>query len=37
VSTRKRPLLERNPVAFWRAAAIVFFVLNVFLLYRLAR
>jgi len=33
----RRPLLERNPVAFWRTLAIVFFLLNIFLLYRLSR
>lgn len=34
---RKRPLIERNPTAFWRAVAIALFVLNVILLYRLSR
>ena len=32
-----RPLLERNPVAFWRGLAIVLLLLNIVLLYRLAR
>ena len=32
-----RPLLERNPAAFWRWVAIALLVLNVFLLYRLSR
>jgi serine/threonine protein phosphatase PrpC/predicted Ser/Thr protein kinase len=34
---RKRPLIERHPVAFWRAIAILLLVLNVVLLYRLSR
>ena len=34
---RPRPLLERNPAAFWRAAAIGLFVLNVALLILLGR
>lgn len=32
-----RPLLERNPTAFWRGLAIALFLINVFLLYRLRR
>ena len=36
-SGRKRPLIERNAAAFWRAVAILLFVLNVVLLYRLSR
>jgi serine/threonine protein phosphatase PrpC/predicted Ser/Thr protein kinase len=34
---RKRPLIERNAAAFWRAVAIALFVLNIVLLYRLSR
>jgi serine/threonine protein phosphatase PrpC len=37
LNVRKRPLLERNPTAFWRAIAIALFVLNLFLLYRVSR
>jgi protein phosphatase len=37
LDARPRPLLERNPVAFWRGLAIVLFVLNVALLYFLRR
>jgi eukaryotic-like serine/threonine-protein kinase len=33
---RPRPLLERNPVAFWRGAALLLLLINVFLLFRLA-
>ena len=34
---RQRPLYERDPVAFWRAAAIALAVLNVVLLFQLSR
>jgi len=34
---RPRPLLERNPVAFWRSAAIVLLLLNMALLLLLSR
>ncbi len=34
---RPRPLIERNPVALWRAAAVVLAVANVALLYLLSR
>jgi eukaryotic-like serine/threonine-protein kinase len=37
LDARTRPLLERNPVAFWRGLAIVLFVLNVVLLYFLRK
>jgi serine/threonine protein phosphatase PrpC len=37
LNIRKRPLLERNPTAFWRAIAIALFVLNLVLLYRVSR
>jgi serine/threonine protein phosphatase PrpC len=37
LNIRKRPLLERNPTAVWRAIAIALFVLNLFLLYRVSR
>jgi hypothetical protein len=30
-----RPLLERNPTAFWRGLAIALFLINLVLLYRL--
>ena len=37
LNIRKRPLLERNPTAFWRAIAIALLLLNLFLLYRVSR
>ena len=37
VSTGRRPLLQRNPLAFWRGLAIALFLLNITLLYRLSR
>jgi eukaryotic-like serine/threonine-protein kinase len=37
LNARTRPLLERNPVAFWRGFAIALFVLDVVLLYFLSR
>jgi eukaryotic-like serine/threonine-protein kinase len=37
LNIRKRPLLERNPTAVWRAIAVALFVLNMFLLYRISR
>lgn len=33
VNSRSRPLLERNPVAFWRAAALVMFAINLAFFY----
>jgi hypothetical protein len=37
VNDRPRPLLERNPAAFWRVVAVALFVINLILLYRLSR
>ncbi len=37
VDQTPRPLLERNPVAFWRTSTLVLFVLVLYLLFRLAR
>ena len=37
LNIRKRPLLERNPTAVWRAVAIALLLLNLFLLYRVSR
>jgi eukaryotic-like serine/threonine-protein kinase len=37
VSDRPRPLIERNPAAFWRAVAIALLIVNLVLLYRLSR
>jgi serine/threonine protein phosphatase PrpC len=37
LDARPRPLLERNPAAFWRWLAIALFLLNLVLLYRLSR
>jgi eukaryotic-like serine/threonine-protein kinase len=37
LNIRKRPLLERNPTAVWRAIAIALLALNLFLLYRVSR
>ena len=34
---RPRPLLERNPAAFWRGVAIALLIVNLVLLYRLSR
>ena len=37
-SARPRaPLLERNPLAFWRTAAFVLFALNLALIYKLSQ
>jgi serine/threonine protein phosphatase PrpC len=36
-SDRPRPILERNPVGFWRAIAVVLAIINVLLIYRLSR
>ena len=36
-SGRPRPLLERNPVAFWRGAAIALLLLNIGLLFLMSR
>jgi serine/threonine protein kinase len=35
-SGQAEPLLERNPLLFWKSAALLLFVLNLVLLYRLA-
>ncbi len=37
VDQTPRPLLERNPVAFWRTSTLVLFALVLYLLFRLAR
>jgi serine/threonine protein kinase len=37
LNIRKRPLLERNPTAVWRAIAIALLALNLFLLHRVSR
>jgi len=37
LNIRKRPLLERNPTAVWRAVSIALLLLNLFLLYRVSR
>jgi serine/threonine protein phosphatase PrpC len=37
LSRMRPPLLERNPVAFWRGLSVLLMVLVVYLLYRLAR
>ena len=37
LNARARPLLERNPTAFWRGVAIALFFLNIVLFYRLSR
>ena len=36
-SSRPRPLLERNPTAFWRGLALVLALINLLLIYRLWR
>ena len=33
--TEYQPLLERNPLGFWRGLSLMLFVLNSYLLYRL--
>jgi serine/threonine protein phosphatase PrpC len=35
IERRPRPLLERNPVAFWRGAALLLLLINVVLLFRI--
>jgi eukaryotic-like serine/threonine-protein kinase len=37
VTDRPRPLLERNPAAFWRVVAIALLIVNLILVYRLSR
>ena len=37
IKKESAPLLERNPVGFWRAAAILLLVLNLVLVYLLSR
>ena len=36
-AARSRPLIERNPIAFWRGLAILLFLLDLFLLYFIIR